>query len=296
MSYYEEVIKEFLKDCYRKGISQNRIRRYLSIFRDLQRLKVNLKRLSKKDIDKYYFYLINRKDWSQWTKFTHWKMFKRICRFVKKDLDFSDWKIRKPRIEPEILTMKEIFQMVSVAPSFRDKLIILLLYESGMRIGELLELRKKDVSFDEWGAIIRVNGKTGVRYVRVVKVAELLRAWIQLCNSEKLFEISKRWIAKMLKQCAKKVGIKKRVYPHLLRHTRATHLAKYLTEPEMKVYFGWEKDSKMPGIYVHLSSRDVDEKIIRISLKEKLLIKGITIKYPSSTLSFSDPLQKARDL
>lgn len=270
--YYKKVMKEFIKDCYRRGLSENRIRRYARLFEVLGKLGVNLKRLSEEDIDKYYFYLVNSK-YAQWTKFTHWKMFKKICRYVKKNLDFSKWMIRKPKIEPEILSMKEICGLVMATKSFRDKLIILLLYEAGIRVGELVNLQKKDVIFDEYGALLRIKGKTGVRYVRVIRCAELLRAWIQLNNSEKLFNVSPRWINKMLKESAKRIGIKKRVYPHLLRHTRATHLAKYLTEPELKVYFGWERNSKMPAVYVHLSSRDVDRKIIELALKEKSFSK-----------------------
>jgi integrase/recombinase XerD len=68
----------------------------------------------------------------------------------------------------------------------------------------------------------------------------------------------------MLEEVAKKYGIKKKIYPHLFRHSRATHLAKYLTEQELKVFFGWSNSSKMASIYVHLSGKDIDNKILEI--------------------------------
>jgi hypothetical protein len=69
----------------------------------------------------------------------------------------------------------------------------------------------------------------------------------------------------MIKDIAKRAGVAKRVYPHLFRHTRATHFAKNLTEQELKIYFGWTKDSKMTGTYIHLSGKDVDDKILRLN-------------------------------
>jgi len=275
-SYYQVVKNKVLKDCMRKGLSENRVRKYLQVLEEAKKLRVNFRKLNKKEIDKYYFWLVNSK-YKQWTKVTKWKIFKRICKLIKKNINFDDWVLRRPRIEPEILSLREIRAIVENIKDFRDKLIVLLLYESGIRIGELLRLRVKDVMFDEYGALLRVGGKTGVRYVRVVKCANLLKAWIQMNAKDKLFEVSQRWIAQVLKEASKKAGIKKRVYPHLLRHTRATHLARFLTEPELRVYFGWSKDSKMPSVYVHLSSRDVDRKIIELSLKDEIVLVRQTI-------------------
>jgi len=70
--------------------------------------------------------------------------------------------------------------------------------------------------------------------------------------------------AKIVKKAAKKAGIKKRVYPHILRHSRATVLANKLTEHQMNVYFGWVQGSDMPSIYVHLSGRDIEGAIKQV--------------------------------
>lgn len=76
----------------------------------------------------------------------------------------------------------------------------------------------------------------------------------------------------MLKELALKAGIRKRVYPHLFRHSRATHLASHLTEAQMKQYFGWTQSSRMASTYVHLSGRDVDGALLKlqgIDIQEK---------------------------
>jgi len=68
----------------------------------------------------------------------------------------------------------------------------------------------------------------------------------------------------LLKDAARKAGINKRVHPHLLRHTRTTHLAKVLTEDQLRVYFGWIPAPEVPARYVHLSGRDVDDALARL--------------------------------
>jgi len=45
-------------------------------------------------------------------------------------------------------------------------------------------------------------------------------------------------------------------------HPIATEYSKFLTDQELKIHFGWSKNSLMPGLYSHLSGRDVDMKII----------------------------------
>ena len=73
-----------------------------------------------------------------------------------------------------------------------------------------------------------------------------------------------------LKKIAKKAKIKKRIHPHLFRHSRCTYMANYLTEAQMNLYFGWIQGSDMPSVYVHLSGRDVDDAVLKAN--------GITAK------------------
>jgi len=77
-------------------------------------------------------------------------------------------------------------------------------------------------------------------------------------------EMSYPALAKILKVAAGKAGLKKRITPHKLRHSRATFLASRLTEAQMNQIFGWKQGSEMPSIYVHLSGRDVDDAILGV--------------------------------
>lgn len=71
-------------------------------------------------------------------------------------------------------------------------------------------------------------------------------------------------ITQMLYRIATRARITKKVNPHNFRHSRATYLANFLAEAQMKEYFGWTQDSKMTGIYIHLSGRDVDSALLKV--------------------------------
>lgn len=68
----------------------------------------------------------------------------------------------------------------------------------------------------------------------------------------------------MMTRIGRRANIKKKLNPHNFRHSRATHLANYLTEAQMKEYFGWIRSSDMAEIYVHLCGRDVDNAILKV--------------------------------
>jgi integrase len=183
---------------------------------------------------------------------------------------------QKRKLPENLLTEEEIQRLIDAARNSRDKALFALLADAGLRIGEALFLRVKDVVFDDYGAYIMVpDGKTGGRRVRLVSCIQHLRNWLEVHPSSKrdskLFvrldkngnrQLMYTSVRSALQNALKRSGIDKRVHPHLFRHTAATRAAKFMTEQEMKVHFGWEADSIMPAIYVHLSGRDVEDKIL----------------------------------
>lgn len=116
----------------------------------------------------------------------------------------------------------------------RDKVILEVLYSTGLRISELVELLKKDIDFDE--RTIRVRGKGDKDRIVLFdeRTKNLITNYIDEQNqrSEYVFinkngrKLTPRYIQMMIKEYAKKAGIKKKVTPHVLRHSFATHLLK----------------------------------------------------------------------
>jgi len=68
----------------------------------------------------------------------------------------------------------------------------------------------------------------------------------------------------LIQRLADRVGIQKSVNPHKFRHSRATFLAKRLSDAQMDQYLGWAPGSKTHSIYYHLAGRDVDGALLSI--------------------------------
>lgn len=284
----KKVMEEFLKELDRKGLSQKSKAKYLITLNHFFKScgKIKLWKLNKKHIDKFFFWLKENKQMSDESKDNYWIRFKVFLKWLKPKINLQDYKLRvkhKIKLPEEILSIEEIKKIIQVCNNVRDRAMLSLLYDAGLRPSELVNLRFFDIIFDDNGLIINVNGKNGERRIRVITTLDsdkFLKDYFQTLNSnsDRLFPITIERLNRIIKELAQKVGITKKVTTYIFRHSRATHLAKYLTEQQMKVYFGWVMDSDMVGNYVHLSGRDLDEKVLELNQKEFLFIPNESFK------------------
>lgn len=276
----KRIIKEFMIHLEKKGLCERTKAKYRIIINHAIRIcnDVNLNKMSKKHIDKFYFWIKNSKLSNQ-TKDHYWTRFKIFVRWIKPKINLENYKLhfrRLKKLPDEILNIDEIRKIISFAETVRNRAMMSILYDSGCRPSELLNLRRCDVIFDEKGLTLRINGKTGERKIRVVTTTDsdkILQDYFtkEFDNSERIFPITVERLNHILKKISKRARIKKRIYPYLFRHSRATHLAQHLTEQQMKIYFGWSMGSTMVQIYVHLSCRDLDEKILELNNQEPFI-------------------------
>ncbi len=186
----------------------------------------------------------------------------------------------------DLFTPDEVDRMIEATMSVRNRAFIAMLYEVGGRIGEVGTLRVGDLTRDEYSFLADLDGKTGKRTVRIVMYAAHLVSWLNLHPgrtnpaaplwpslrpSSRLGALGYNELAEILKDSGNAAGIRKRLYPHLLRHSRATHLlaAGHLNEAQAKVYFGWTADTRMLATYAHLVSKDANDAILRMYGIEK---------------------------
>jgi hypothetical protein len=183
----------------------------------------------------------------------------------------------------DLVTPEEVNSLINSSKNPRDRALFSLLYISGARIGELLGMRIEDLAFDDYGALLKVNteryGKTGYRQIRIIgNSIAYLKAWLdyhpdRLNRSAWLFcgiaegingeQLSKWDVYSIIRKAKKRSGIKKKIYPHLFRHTRATILARNVTEAPLESQMGWVHGSRQTRTYVHLSLRDQDNAILK---------------------------------
>jgi site-specific recombinase XerD/ribosomal protein L40E len=296
----KKALLDFYQECVLRGMSKARTLKYLTTLELFaRRVKKRFSEMKKEDVANFIT-MLEEGNYAEWTKHDFKVMIRIFFKWLRGTDQFPEevsWirinNVNKVKLPEELLTEEEVMKLVDAAEHLRDKALILTLYESGCRIGELLTMRIKNVHFDEYGAVLNVNGKTGQRRVRIIFSAPKLMQWVEnhpmrdnpeaplwitIGMNHRYTPLRYSTVKDVIKKAARKAGIKKRVYPHLFRHSRATHLAKHLTEAQMKQYFGWVQGSDMASVYVHLSGRDVDDALLRLNgmkadVKHDTLIK-----------------------
>lgn len=136
---------------------------------------------------------------------------------------------KKDKKLPEVLTKEEVKRLIDSAETTKSRLMISLLYSSGLRVSELVKLKPQDVRFEESIGWVR-QGKGGKdrMFLLSQQIGKELQDYIQKRENNFLFSKEKplttRNIQKIVKKVREKAGIQKRVTPHTMRHSFATHL------------------------------------------------------------------------
>lgn len=165
---------------------------------------------------------------------------------------------------PEILSIDEIKKMIKETSNIKHRLIIKLLYGCGLRVSEIVNLKKEGVDFNEGLIHIRLSKGKKDRFVKIPNsIKEKLENYCGINDSNILFssarggKLTKDTIQKIIKNSAKKAGIKKRVYPHLLRHSFATHLLEQGTDLRLIQKLLGHSDIKTTQIYLKVSNQSI---------------------------------------
>jgi len=292
----KELIFDFADFCKVNNVGKPRIERYMGILKQWALiLNLDFDKATKKDIMKGIAYLQDCEKFTMWTKSTYKIMLKRFFKWINNDESYPksvNWintGVKKTEIKSpspdELITEEEIKQVINSAEHPRDKALISLLYESGCRIGEIGSLQIKNISFDKYGVVIRVMGKTGSRTIRTIFSTPHLSTWMN-CHPMKDDKEAPLWISltrkkegrfisydgfrKILKVNFERAGVKKKFNPHFFRHSRASVLANHLTEFQMNQYFGWVQGSDMPSTYVHLNGSQIENSILEMNGMKKI--------------------------
>jgi site-specific recombinase XerD len=196
-------------------------------------------------------------------------------RILYKDVLDMAWedqvKVKMPRRQhliPEVLTKGEILKMIEVTSNFKHKAIIALLYSSGIRRDELVHLQLKDI--DSKRMVIRINlgkGNKSRDALLSTNALTLLRLYYQTFYPKPIkyvFEAggkpgatySASSINKVVKRAAEKVGVKKIISTHTLRHSFATHLLEQGANLKLIQRLLGHTSLRSTMVYLHLARLD----------------------------------------
>jgi site-specific recombinase XerD len=289
----KELIREFLEHLRAKRVSTGRLAKYgFTIRRLTEHLGVPIRSATRKDVEKLSI-RVQEQSYSPHTIQDSLFAIKYFYKFVRNgntdhETPFPEevgrLKVRQKaneRREPEFFTPAEVESLIKSATRLRDKCMLSVAFERGLRPSELLLLNVGDVTFDAMGARVRVRkSKTGERLLRIIAAASLLGRYLELHPlkenpvaplwvNESTNHMNERltWTAwnRIMKDVAIKAGANgKRIHHYLLRHGSATEAAKHFTDSELKILYGWTMGSRMPATYIHLSARDIDPKLEQV--------------------------------
>ena len=234
--------RDFL--IYEKGLSENTINAYIS----------DINKVSKNDV---YFnidnfittkYLKNAEN-KKYSGSTKKRIQSSVNQFIKflieekfiSNIEIINISIRSEQKLPNILSPYEIEQLIdfydhNLFISSRNKTIIDFMYSTGCRVSELINIEESDIDTDD--AFVRLEGKGSKQRIVPLgsKVIVNLEKYLELRNQFKNIKnnylfISKSYkkldrtaVFRIIKSTGVKVGINTSIYPHILRHSAATHM------------------------------------------------------------------------
>jgi integrase/recombinase XerD len=228
-------MKRFETDLRLKGLSETTLKTYglhLNLF--LDSCSKEIESIVEEDVKDYLSFLIAEKKYKAKSLNLVKSSLRHFFHKVVKNNILSDIGSTKvPKKLPEILTKSEVKKLLSNIKNFKHKTLVLFMYSLGLRISELTNIKIKDLNFERHFCFIR-EGKGGKeRAIPLPKeLSDKIKIFIQSreLTSEYVFynkqgnRLSSRAIQKVVCQAAEKAGLDKRVYPHMLRASFATHM------------------------------------------------------------------------
>jgi integrase/recombinase XerD len=142
---------------------------------------------------------------------------------------------KTPRLLPVILSGSEVFALLEAVESPKYRALLMCVYGSGLRVSEACALTPADIDSERMVIHVRLAKRGRDRYVMLgQRLVEALRVWWRVerpARDAYLFpgsvagtHVARDTVRTVLKKAAVAAGVEKRTYPHLLRHSFATHL------------------------------------------------------------------------
>ena len=234
--------KDFL--IYEKGLSENTVSAYIS---DINKVSGQEEYF---DIENFlpdtYLMSSNNKNYSGSTKKRIQSSINQFLKYLIDEnyianIEINNVSIMSEKKLPHVLSPNEIDKLIDfynhdLFISSRNKTIIDFMYSTGCRVSELINVEESDIDIEE--AFVRLEGKGSKQRIVPLgsKVLINLESYLPLRNKDRKSKNNKLFISKsyknldrtavfrIIKSTGVRAGIHKELYPHILRHSAATHM------------------------------------------------------------------------
>ena len=264
--------KGYLEKLEQKRYSPQTIKIYTSYFNDFQKhfSDKNLLDITTDETNTYILKLIKTKSIStsqqnqriNAIKFYYEKVLGKDRKVYKID------RANKAKILPTVLSKLEVKAIINSCTNKKHKCILSLIYSAGLRRSELVNLKLSDIDSTRGLVIIKnaKGNKDRVSLLSPLLVNELRDYYKNYKPKVYLFEgqevgskYSTTSVANILKQACTKTRIKKKISPHTLRHSFATHLLEQGTDLRYIQNLLGHSSSKTTEIYTHVSTQNISQ-------------------------------------
>jgi len=174
---------------------------------------------------------------------------------------------KKNKQLPIVLAVDEIQRMFDVCENKKHKVILALLYSCSLRVSELINLKWSHI--DKSRMIINIVQAKGNKDRQVALNDILIKLLYEyhseykskeyVLNGQNSLQYSDRSVGEVVKQLAKKAGVTKDVYTHLIRHTSATHMVENGTDINLIQKWLGHSNVKTTNIYLHISDNHISK-------------------------------------
>ncbi len=266
-----QLRKRMLEELQRRNYSPSTVRAYLYAVEEFARyFGKSPDKLNQEQLRQYQLHLLHDRKLTIGTivgriaalRFFFVRVLRRPYRQI--DLIYP----KRPERLPTVLSQEEVAQLLDSANNLLDYAMLMTLYATGMRRAELIRLKIEDI--DSQRMIIHIRQGKGNRDRDVPLTPKLLKTlreyWRWMKPKTYLFPgmvhnwradkpITPKCVWLAVQDAAKRAGIKKRVSPHTLRHSWATHLLENGADLRAIQMLLGHVDLETTAVYLHLSRR-----------------------------------------
>ena len=253
----EDYLNSLILEMKSRGFSRKTIKAYALHVNQFFMSNKNFQELSIENISKYFVSLTGKIDPRTINlRISAVKFF--FKNVLKKEIEINYMK--RPKRLPEVLTQDEVLCIFEATENPKHSLMLKMCYGCGLRVSEIRNLRKEDVRPKEGIMFVRQGKGMKDRIVSLPSsISEelqpfLLQDFPYIFRSERGSKVHLRTIQMIVKNAAKKAGIKKYVHPHTLRHSYATHLLEAGTDLRIIQRLLGHSSVKTTEIYTHISA------------------------------------------
>ncbi|TVZ28136.1 site-specific recombinase XerD [Gillisia sp. Hel_I_86] len=192
------------------------------------------------------------------------KHFEKLHKLEALNVDAID-RPHKSKYLPVVLSKEEVIDIFRATRNLKHRALLILIYSSGLRIGEALSLRLQDIDVDRRQIYIRnAKGRKDRHVVMAESFVPILYNYLTTYRPKKLFiegqggmEYSPSSVRMVLKNSCRRSKIKKHVTPHTLRHSYATHMLENgIDLRHIQALLGHSRP-ETTMIYTHVSQHDL---------------------------------------